>query len=223
MGHTPPTMITLNATKREETGKAVARLRKEGKLPAIVYGPNHAAEPITLVLTDFTKILRDAGESTVVEVTGLGTTFQALIQDIDHDPVTNTPRHADLYAIKKGAKVNVAVPLSYIGESAATKVGASIVKVMHELEIESDPANLPHEIEVDISALLEVGDQIHVKDVKLPAGVVAMVDAEEVVALAQETQQEVEEVIEVPDMENIEVEQKGKDEAEGESEEKGEE
>ena len=216
-------MITLNATKREETGKAAARLREEGKLPAIVYGPNHEAEPITLELTDFTRILRNEGESTVLEVTGLGATFQALIHDIDHDPVTNTPRHADLYAIKKGAKVNVAVPLSYIGESAAAKAGASIVKVMHELEIESDPANLPHELEVDITALAEVGDQIHVKDIVLPKGVTTDVDGEEVVALAQEVQQEPEETVEAPDMDSIEVEQKGKEEGDGGNEEKGEE
>ena len=208
-------MITLNATKREETGKASRSLLKDGKMPAIVYGPDHAAEPITVELADFAKILRDEGSSTVVEVAGLGGTFQALIKDIDHDPLTNQPRHADLYAIKKGAKVTVAVPLSFIGESAAEKAGANIVKVMHEIEIESDPANLPHEIEVDIAALAAVGDQVHVKDIKLPKGVTTEVDAEEVVALAQEVQQEAEEGGEAPDMANIEVEQKGKSDDEG--------
>lgn len=203
-------MITLNATKREETGKAARALRTDGKLPAVVYGPDHAAEPITLSLADFTKILRDEGESTVVELAGLGKNFQVLIKDIDHDPVSNEPRHADLYAIKKGAKVTVAVPLEFVGESAAEKGGASIVKVMHELEIEADPANLPHEIEVDISALANVGDQIHVKDVKLPHGVITTEEGEEVVALAQEVEQEPEEPVAAPDMASIEVEQKGK-------------
>ena len=216
-------MITLNATKRTETGKASRRLSDEGKMPAIVYGPNHKAEAVTLILTDFTKILRNEGESTVVEITGLGASFQALIQEIDHDPVTNIPRHADLYAIKKGAKVTVSVPLLFTGESGAAKAGASIVKVMHELEVEADPSKLPHEIEVSLDALAEVGDQIHVKDIPLPAGVVATLDAEEVVVLAQETQQEVEEAPAAPDMDNIEVEQKGKAEGEeGEEEKEGE-
>lgn len=210
-------MITLNATKREETGKAARSLREDGKMPAIVYGPDHAAESITVSTADFAKILRDEGESTVVEVTGLGTSFQALIKDIDRDPVTNDPRHADLYAIKKGAKVTVAVPLSFIGESAAEKAGASIVKVMHELEIESDPASLPHEIEVDITVLENIGDQIHVKDVKLPKGVTTEVDGDEPVVLAQEVQQEAEETTEAPDMANIEVEQKGKADEDGEA------
>lgn len=212
-------MITLQATKREETGKASRRLREEGKLPAVVYGPDHAAESISIPLSDFTKILRDEGESTVVHLAGLGTTFQVLIKDIDHDPVTNQPRHADLYAIKKGAKVTVSVTLSFIGESAAEKAGANIVKVMHELEVEADPSSLPHEIEVDISALANVGDQLHVRDVKLPQGVTSTEDGEEVVALVQEVEQEPEEPTEALDMDSIEVEQKGKaDEAESETE-----
>jgi large subunit ribosomal protein L25 len=212
-------MITLNATKREETGKASRHLIATGVMPAIVYGPDHAAEAISVSLTDFTKILRDEGESTVVEITGLGTTFQALIKDIDHDPVTSQPRHADLYAIKKGSKVTVSVSLSFVGESPAEKAGASIVKVMHELEVEADPSNVPHEIEVDISTLENIGDQIHVSDVKLPKGVTTAVDGDEPLVLAQEVQQEVEEETEAPDMANIEVEQKGKADGEEGSEE----
>ena len=203
-------MITLNATKREDLGKASRKLREAGKMPAIVYGPDLAAEPITLSLSDFTKILRDEGESVVVQLAGLGSNMQVLIKDIDHDPVTNQPRHADLYAIRKGAKVTVSVQLSFVGESLAEKEGANIVKVMHELEVEADPSNLPHELEVDISSLAQIGDRLHVSDIKLPKDVAATADAEEVVALAQEVEQEPEEPTEALDMESIEVEQKGK-------------
>jgi large subunit ribosomal protein L25 len=212
-------MITLNATKRTETGKASRGLLAEGKLPAIVYGPTHEAESITLDSAALAKILREEGESVVVELSGLGANFQVLIKEIDRDPVTNQPRHADFYAIKKGAKVTVSVPLSFVGESAAEKAGASIVKVMHELEVEADPAKLPHEIEVNVEALAAIGDQIHVKDIALPSGVTATEDGEEVVVLAQEVTQEAEETTEAPDMDAIEVEQKGKEE---ESEEGGE-
>lgn len=209
-------MITLPATKRTETGRASRSLISEGKMPAIVYGPNHTAETVTVTLADFTKILRDEGESTVVELTGLGATFQVLIQDIDRDPVTNQPRHADFYAITKGAKVTVSVPLSFVNEAPASKLGASIVKVMHELEVEADPSKLPHEIEIDISKLENIGDQLHVKDVKLPAGVVATADAEEVVVIAQEQHEEAEDTGATLDMNAIEVEQKGKTEGEEE-------
>jgi large subunit ribosomal protein L25 len=204
-------MITLQAEAREKRGKKMRKGAVADMMPAVVYGPKHEAVSIAVKLTDFTRILRNEGDSSVLEITGLGAPFQVLIHDIDRDPVTTVPRHADLYAIQKGAKVTVAIPLSFVGESAAVKAGANLVKVMHELEIESDPANLPHEIEVDISVLVEIGDQIHVSDVKLPKGVTAMVEGTEVVVLTQEVVEEVEEASIAPDMDAIEVEKKGKE------------
>jgi large subunit ribosomal protein L25 len=111
--------------------------------------------------------------------------------------------------------VTVSIPLSFIGEAGAVKLGASLVKVIHELEVEADPSKLPHEIEINLEVLANIGDQIHVKDVKLPAGVVATMDPDEVVVLAQTTQEEPEEDTAAPDMDAIEVEQKGKDSEEG--------
>ncbi|MDB5195387.1 MAG: ribosomal rRNA E-loop binding protein Ctc/L25/TL5, large subunit ribosomal protein [Parcubacteria group bacterium] len=213
-------MLTLNATTRDKTGKhAGAALLKEGLMPAVVYGPKQEALSISLPVLPFKKILRDGGEASVITLTGLGKDMQVLIHDVDHDPVTSVPRHADLYAIEKGAKVEVAVPLAFIGESPAVKAGANLVKVMHELEIEADPANLPHEIEVDISKLASEGDQIHVSDIKLPHGVTLKVEGEEVVALIQAVAIEVEEETAAPDMDAIEVEGKGKAEEAGETEE----
>lgn len=207
--------ITLSAQKRDKTGKAAKALAADGAMPAVVYGPKQEAVSISVASRDFDKILRDSGESSVIDLEGLGSPMQVLIHEIDRDPVTNVPRHADFYAIEKGAKVEVAVPLMYTGESPAVKAGASLVKVLHELEIEASPANLPHEIEVDISGLAAVGDQIHVADLKLPAGVEAKVEADQVVALIQEVVVEVEEPVAAPDMAAIEVEQKGKTEEEG--------
>lgn len=202
----------MNAQTREATGKEAGRaLAAVGRIPAVVYGPKQDATSISLEAGEFKKILRDAGESSVISLTGLGADMQVLIHDVDFDPVTNLPRHADLYAIEKGAKVEVAVPLSFIGEAPAVKLGMNIVKVMHELEIEADPANLPHEIEVDMSALAAEGDQIRVSDLKIPAGVTVKVDGEEVVALAQAIEEEKEEDSAAPDMDSIEVEGKGKE------------
>jgi large subunit ribosomal protein L25 len=203
-------MTTLTVTPRTTIGKSSAKLSKDGQMPAVVYGPKQETLSIALPLLDFKRILRDEGESTVLELAGLGKTMQVLIHDVDLDPVTSVPRHADFYAIEKGAKVEVAVPLVFVGESAAVKAGGNLVKVMHELEIESEAANLPHEIEVDISSLENMGDQIHVKDLKLPKGVVAQVEEDEVVALIQEVEVEAEEPTAAPDMDSIEVEKKGK-------------
>ncbi len=209
-------MITLHATPRAEVGRRAKKLLDEGNMPGVVYGPTHDAQAITVSLADFAKILRDEGEASVIELSGIGSPFQVLIHDVYRDPVTNQPHHADFYAIKKGAKVTVSVPLSYVGEAPAVKQGANVVKVLHELEVESDPAKLPHEIEVDVTVLAEIGDQIHVKDLALPAGVTTTHEEDEVIALTQEVKEEAEEETAAPDMDSIEVEQKGKEEEEGE-------
>jgi large subunit ribosomal protein L25 len=210
--------IQLSALSRDISGKSAARaLAKEGRIPAVVYGPKQEATSISLSASEFKKVLRDAGESSVIELSGLGKGMQVLIHDVDYDPVTTMPRHADLYAIEKGAKVEVAVPLSFVGESPAVKGGANLVKVMHELPIEADPANLPHELEVDISVLAAEGDQIHVKDIHVPAGVAVQAEADEVVALIQAVEAEAEEETAAPDMDAIEVEAKGKGEPEEEA------
>ncbi|MEK7511377.1 MAG: 50S ribosomal protein L25 [Patescibacteria group bacterium] len=209
-------MITLSATAREATGKAA---RSEAKatdtMPAVVYGPKQDAMNISIALADFERILRNEGESTLIELSGLDKPVKVLIHDIDLDPVTSRPRHADFYAVEKGAKVKVMIPLSFVGESMAVKTGANLVKVIHEVEVEADPAKLPHEIEVDITALAAEGDQIHVGALKAPADVTITTDPEEVVALAQAVAVETEEDTAAPDMDAIEVEKKGKEEEEG--------
>ncbi|KND51082.1 MAG: ribosomal protein L25, Ctc-form [Parcubacteria bacterium C7867-007] len=209
-------MNTLAAEPRSIIGKASKDLLLQDRMPAIVYGPKKEATPVTISLLEFKRILREGGESSVIDITGIGASMQVLVQEVDRDPVTNQPRHADFYAIEKGAKVEVAVPISFIGESPAVKEGANLVKVLHEIEVESDPSKLPHEIEVDISSLVAIGDQIHIKDIKFPTGVVVKLEEDEVVVLVQAIAEE-EESTEAPNMDAIEVEQKGK--ADGASEE----
>lgn len=208
-------MLTLVATKREETGKRATRDLAPDTMLGVVYGPKQESVSVTLPLRDFEKVLRQAGESSVIELTGIGSPLQVLVHEVDRDPVTNVPRHVDLYAIEKGAKVEVAVPLTFVGESPAVKGGANLVKVLHELEIEAAPADLPHSIEVDISVLAAIGEQILVSDIRVPKGVEVKADLEQVVALVQEVTQE-EETAGPVDMSAIEVEKKGKEEAAGE-------
>lgn len=207
-------MPTLTATLREKVGKTTVALTKEGKLPAVVYGPKMPATSITLDGAEFAKLLRDEGESSVIDLVGLSAPVQVLIHDIDMDPVKHTPRHADLYAIEKGAKVEVSVPLSFVGESFAIKTGANLVKVLHEVTIEAGAADIPQEIEVDITALKEVGDQIHASDLTLPKGVTLVTDGEETIALAQMVEVEEESESASIDMSAIAVEKKGKEETE---------
>ena len=204
-------MLTLSVEKRTKGGARAPALRSVQMLPGVVYGAHHAATAITVEAKAFEKVLREAGEATIVSLTGLGAPLPTLIHEVDLDPLTNLPRHVDFYAVTKGQKVEVAIPIVFVGESPAVIAGANLVKVLHELEVEADPMNLPHDIEVDLAKLAAIGDQIHAADLVLPTGVTLNVDPEEVVALVQEV---VEEVVEAApaDLSSIEVEQKGKEE-----------
>lgn len=207
---------SLTVSPRTVVGKSTKVLAGEGVIPAVVYGPKQEAIPVSVPLLAFEAILRHGGESALIELSGLEKPVQALVHDLDRDPVTHVPRHVDFYAVEKGAKVTVSVPLSFVGESMAVKSGANLVKVLHEIEIEADATKLPSEIEVDITSLNAEGDQIHVSDLKAPSGVAILTSEEEVVALAQAVAEETEEDTAAPDMSAIEVEQKGKSEDESE-------
>ena len=204
-------MLTLPVEKRASSTLTLSAIRASGRIPAVVYGGHHASETITVDVKAFAKVLREAGEATIVSLSGLGAALPTLIHEVSYDPVTSTPLHVDFYAVTKGEKVEVAIPLSYIGESAAVAAGANLVKVMHEIDVKADPMNLPHTIEVDLSALKEMNDQIHAKDLVLPAGIELVNEAEDVVALVQAV---VEEKEAAPvDISSVQVEKKGKEEA----------
>ncbi len=207
-------MITLAISPREAAGStAAAKVRAEGRVPAVIYSAKHEATPISISLSEIEAVLRHGGETSIIELVGLEKPVQALIHDLERNPVTNAPFHVDFYAVEKGAKVTMNLPLTFVGDSEAVRLGAHLVKVMHEIEIEAAPDKLPHEIEVDISALAAIGDQIRVSDLKAPAGVAFLTDGDEAVALAQTPAGE-ETESPVLDMSAIEVEKKGKTDSE---------
>lgn len=203
-------MITLVVEKRQSSGPKAGALRRTGAIPGVVYGAHYTSTPIAVSARAFQKVLREAGEATIVALEGLGDPLPTLIHEVDLDPITNHPRHVDFYAVTKGEKVKVAIPILFIGESPAVEAGANLVKVLHELEVEADPMNLPHNIEVDLSVLRAINDRIYAKDLALPAGVVLTSEPEDVVALVQEIVEEKEEAVPA-DISSIEVEGKGKE------------
>ena len=208
-------MLTLNVEKRDKkTG--LASIRKTGKMPAVFYGKKEASTPIMLPLATFEKVLKEAGESTILHLSGNDIDVDVLIHDVDLDPVTDKPRHADFYAIEKGKKLEISVPLEFVGVAPAVKdLGGVLVKVMHEIEIEALPKDLPHNLVVDISKLDSVDSQILVSDIKLPVGVTLKTKETEVVASIALQKEEKEEVAAPVDLSAIEVEKKGKKEEEG--------
>lgn len=207
--------LTLNAEKRTKIGK-LESLKKEGLIPAVYYGKNESSTPIQLKKSDFLKVWKEAGESTVVSIKTPDGVVDALIVDVDFDPIRHEARHVDFYVFEKGHKIEVDIPLEFVGISPAIKdLGGVLVKTMHELKIKADPSKLPHQIEVDISSLVDFNSQIITSDIKLPAGVELVDGAEEVVATVSAPREEKEEEVVAPvDLSQIEVEKKGKKEEE---------
>jgi large subunit ribosomal protein L25 len=210
-------MISLSIEKRDATAK-LETLRKAGKIPAVFYGPQEISTPIAVSAAEFKKVLKKAGESTVVLLKdSSGEEYESLIHDLDIHPLSGDVRHADFYVFEKGKKLEVTVQLNFTGIAPAVKDKAGIlVKVHREITIEAAPKDLPHELEVDLSKLVELTDTIQAKDIKLPSGVELKINPEEVVASIAEAKEEVEEAPVAPDLSAIEVEAKGKEVKEGE-------
>jgi len=209
-------MITLKVEKRD-VKTSLGEIRKAGQMPAVFYGKKEASTPIKLPLAVFEKTLKDAGESTILHLEGKDIDVDVLIHEVDLDPVTDKPRHADFYAIEKGKKLEISIPVEFIGVAPAVKdLGGILVKVMHEVEIEALPKDLPHKLEVDISKLATFDTVVTAGDIKLPEGVTLKTKAEEVVASVYEPKEEVVEAAPV-DLSTIEVVKKGKEAKEGEA------
>lgn len=205
-------MIKLEAKKRD-IKEDLTGIRKNGLIPAVFYGKKTNSTPISVSQVEFLKTWKVAGESTVVTLTHPDGDVDALIHDIDFDPVTGVPRHADFYVFDKDLKLKLDVPIEFVGVAPAVKeLGGMLVKVLYEIKIEALPANLPHQLDLDVSSLVAFGDQLTAKDIKLPAGVSLVENPDEVVALVAEPKEEVEEApTEAVDLSAIEVEKKGKE------------
>jgi len=207
--------IALAFEKRDEK-ITMNVIRKAGKMPAVFYGRKQASTPITLSGKEFVKVWKKAGENTVVTLSSGGTELEALIHEVDRHPVTGMFRHADFYVFEKGQKLKIKIPLEFVGVSPAVKdLGAVLVKVLHDLEIEAAPKDLPQKIAVDISGLTAFGSVVLAKNIVLPAGVALVTLPDEVAASVYEPKEEV--VEEAPvDLSAIEVVKKGKEVKEGE-------
>lgn len=176
--------LTLSAKLREILGRKVKTLRKEGLVPAHVFGHNVKTIHVSVTQNDFEEILAEAGETTIVNLKTNGEKRPVLIRGVQTHPVTDKILHIDFYQVSLKEKVKVEVPLEIVGESSAVekKLGVLLTPVL-ELEVEALPQDLPEKIEVDIAKLENVGDAIHVKDLKVDkAKVELQADPELVVA-----------------------------------------
>ncbi len=207
-------MLTLNA-KNRDINKNLEEIRKGGELPAVFYGSGKITTSISVPRIEFKKIWEKAGESSTVKVSTEAGDIDVLIHEVQVDPITGEPIHVDFLVIDMNKKITVGIPLEFTGISEAVKSGLGIlVKVLHEVEIEALPKDLPHNLVIDISKLETLDSQILVSDIMLPTGVTMITKESDVVASIAEQKEEKEEVVAPVDLSAIEVEKKGKKEEE---------
>ncbi len=205
--------VTLTAEKRTLTKKAKS-LRAQGMLPGVVYGPKQEPMPVVLNKKDFDKVFKDAGESTIIELAGLGAPVSVLVKDVDFAATKGGIMHVDFYAVNMKEKITTMVPLELVGEAPAVKGGGIVNHVLHEIEITCMPGDLPSHLDVDISGLANIHDMIHVSDLKIGKGIEVETGAEEIVVIIGEPAEEEETPVAAVDMSAIAVEKKGKTEEE---------
>lgn len=179
--------LKINAEVRDLKTSLPEKLRKIGKLPAVLYGNKIANQNLTIDAREFDKILKKAGESTIIELTTPDKkTHTVLIHDIQIHYLTSVPTHVDFYEISMTKKLKANVVLEFIGESKAVKqLGGILVKILNEIEVECLPTDLPHNIQVNLEVLQTLQDTIHVKDIILPDKVKLVTPKEELVAKVQ--------------------------------------
>lgn len=206
--------LTLSTAARDGAAK-LDDVRTAGNIPAVVYGAGKDAVSVAVPGGEFLKVFREAGESTVIDLTVGSKTEQVLIQDVQTHPVSGNVLHVDFKVIEAGKPIEVTVPLEFIGEAPAAKQNlGSLTKVLHEIDIEVLPKDLPSEIEVDVSSLATLEDQILVKDLKVPAGVTVLTEGDEAVAVITAAKEEEDDASSAEiDFSQIEVEKKGKAES----------
>ncbi len=167
----------LAVERREATGRSAARkLKARGIVPAVVYGGRDKAEPLQLFRRDLTTVLSHAsGENILVEleIAGEGNTRMAMVQEVQHSPVGGEVLHVDFHAVSMDEKIEADIPIEGTGTANGVKnFGGLLEQSLRELTVQCLPRDLPDRIVVDVSHL-NIGDSIHVRDIKLPEGVTA--------------------------------------------------
>jgi large subunit ribosomal protein L25 len=175
--------MELKASKREITGKATRRLRRHGLLPAVLYGEHSAPTTVEVAMHDFERVYARSGRTQLVDlVVERGLPHKVLIKDVQVSPRRNTFLHVDFHQVSLRELLQVEVPISVVGDAEPVRAGeADVLQVLQSLRVECIPERIPEVIEIDISDLAEVDDAVRLADLRLPEGVSAVGDPEDVV------------------------------------------
>lgn len=193
--------LELKAQTRENIGKKLESLRKQGIIPAVVYGSGHKPVSVQVDYEEFRKVFEKTGESTLIKLKVDNEIKNVLVHDIVKDPITGNFVHIDFYQVRMDKEIKAEVSLVFEGEAPAVKfLEGVLVKSMNHIEVEALPKDLPHEIKVDISVLDTFDKNIRIKDLILPKGVKTDINLEEVVisVVPPRTEEEIKPVEEKP-------------------------
>lgn len=180
---------SLSATTRKRSGSAALKqMRREGLTPAVLYGAGIENVNLKMVAKEIETLLhQSASENILVNLNIEGTSApqMALIQSVQHDPLSSTILHADFHAVKQDEEIHASVPLELTGTSAGVKAGGVLQHQVHSLSVQCLPKDLPEGLEHDVTDL-EIGGTVHISDLKLPEGVKSALDGDVVVAIISE-------------------------------------
>lgn len=206
----------VKATTRTVAGRKVKQLRKEGLLPATVYGKAFESLSVQFNLTELEKLFNDIGESTLLEVVlDEKEKLPVLLRNPQYHPISGDLIHIDCYKVNLKEKISAMVPVEFIGESQAVKDGNVLITVTDEVEIEALPADLPESIEVDLVVLDNLEAVVTVSDLKLDTSILTVLtDGEQLIAKVEAPKEEVAEEESTPA--DVEVITEKKEEAESE-------
>lgn len=183
----------LKAEKRLLTGSKVKKLRRQGVIPANVFGHTIKSQAIQVSEVEFLRVYKEAGETSLIwlKVEGEEKERPTLVKALTNNPVTGKKYHVDFHQVNLKEKVTANVPVEIIGESQIVKDGLAVLDInLHEIEVEALPTDIPENITFDISSLKEIGDSLKLSDVKLPAEVTVLTDPEIVVVALGAPQKE---------------------------------
>lgn len=214
----------LKVKSRDRTGKEyVKKLRKDGLLPAVLYGPHlKKSLPLEVDIKELRSFLSQSDKAKIItlEITDQKTDKQhnVIIKDSQWDLIRGDLQHLDFYAVTRGETVTTTVPISFVGKSQGEKIGGIVEHLVRELDLECLPKDLPSIIEVDITPL-GLGDSLSVGDIKVPSGIKVLTHPQEVVVSVVSPAKEEVKVEEKEAVEEVEVVGKEKEIEETEKEE----
>lgn len=176
-------VMQIAAQKREIFGKNTKKLRKEMKLPAVVFGPDMESTAITIDKNEFIKLYRAAGDTSVIDVNVEGDgSFKTLVKDIHYHPVSDEILHVDFYKVNLKEKTTAMIPVEIVGDEEAPIIKSGegvLLQIINEIEVEALPMDLPSEFTVDVSGFADLDAAITVGDLNYDKSKVEIVDLED--------------------------------------------